>query len=108
MLYVLKLVITREVRNTQRRFRITGQLFLTPVHSGYSNIKHIDMNLGNFTIKAAEAFQQAQQLAFNSQNPNIETEHILKALIDQEDSPVDYLLKKNNVTLNLVESKLMN
>ena len=64
------------------------------------------MNLGNFTIKAAEAFQQAQQLAFNSQNPNIETEHILKAIIDQEDSPVDYLLKKNNVTLKLVESKL--
>ncbi|HEX6429572.1 MAG TPA: ATP-dependent chaperone ClpB [Niastella sp.] len=64
------------------------------------------MNLGNFTIKAAEAFQQAQQLGFNSQNPNIETEHILKALLDQEDSPVEYLLKKNNVTLNLLESKL--
>ncbi|MFC0771705.1 ATP-dependent chaperone ClpB [Terrimonas alba] len=64
------------------------------------------MNLGNFTIKAAEAFQQAQQLAFNSQNPNIETEHILKALLDQEDSPVEYLLKKNNVTLNLVDAKL--
>jgi ATP-dependent Clp protease ATP-binding subunit ClpB len=64
------------------------------------------MNLGNFTIKAAEAFQQAQQLAFNAKNPNIETEHILKALLDQEDSPVDYLLKKNNVTVNLVASKL--
>jgi len=64
------------------------------------------MNLGNFTIKAAEAFQQAQQLAFNSQNPNIETEHILKALLDQEDSPVEYLLKKNNVTVNLLENKL--
>ncbi len=64
------------------------------------------MNLGNFTIKAAEAFQQAQQIAFNSQSPNIETEHILKALLDQQDSPVDYLLKKNNVTINLVESKL--
>ncbi len=64
------------------------------------------MNLGNFTIKAAEAFQQAQQLAFNSQNPNIETEHILKALLEQQDSPVDYLLKKNNVTVNLVDSKL--
>ena len=64
------------------------------------------MNLGNFTIKAAEAFQQAQQLAFNTQNPNIETEHILKALLDQQDSPVDYLLKKNNVTVNLVDSKL--
>ncbi len=64
------------------------------------------MNLGNFTIKAAEAFQQAQQVAFNAKNPNIETEHILKALLEQEDSPVEYLLKKNNVTLNLVDSKL--
>ena len=64
------------------------------------------MNLGNFTIKATEAIQSAQQLAFNSQNPNIETEHILKALMQMEDSPVEYLLKKNNVTLNLLESKL--
>jgi ATP-dependent Clp protease ATP-binding subunit ClpB len=64
------------------------------------------MNLGNFTIKAAEAFQQAQQLAFNAGSPNIETEHILKALLDQQDSPVEYLLKKNNVTVNLVDSKL--
>src|SRR5258706_1711294 len=64
------------------------------------------MNLGNFTIKAAEAVQQAQQLAFNNGNPNIETEHILKALLEQEDSPVEYLLKKNNVTVNLVNTKL--
>jgi ATP-dependent Clp protease ATP-binding subunit ClpB len=64
------------------------------------------MNLGNFTIKAAEAVQQAQQLAFNNANPNIETEHILKALLEQQDSPVEYLLKKNNVTLNLLDSKL--
>ncbi len=64
------------------------------------------MNLGNFTIKAAEAVQQAQQLAFNAKNANIEAEHILKALLDQEDSPVEYLLKKNNVTVNLVDNKL--
>ena len=64
------------------------------------------MNLGNFTIKAAEAFQQAQQVAFNAQNPNIEAEHLLKALLEQEDSPVEYLLKKNNVTVNLVDAKL--
>jgi ATP-dependent Clp protease ATP-binding subunit ClpB len=64
------------------------------------------MNLGNFTIKAAEAFQAAQQIAFNAKNPTIETEHLLKALLEQQDSPVDYLLKKNNVTVNLVESKL--
>lgn len=64
------------------------------------------MNLGNFTIKAAEAVQSAQQIAFNAQCPNIETEHILKALLDQQESPVEYLLKKNNVTINLVENKL--
>jgi len=64
------------------------------------------MNLGNFTIKAAELFQQAQQLAFNAKNPNIETEHILKALLEQQDSPVEYLLKKNNVTVNLLDTKL--
>jgi hypothetical protein len=64
------------------------------------------MNLGNFTIKAAEAVQAAQQLAFNSQNPTIETEHILKALLNQEDSPIEYLLKKNNVTVNLLDTKL--
>jgi len=64
------------------------------------------MNLNNFTIKAAEVVQNAQQLAYNGKNPNIETEHILKALLDMEDSPVDHLLKKNNVTVNLVDTKL--
>ncbi|MFI5193458.1 MAG: ATP-dependent chaperone ClpB [Chitinophagales bacterium] len=64
------------------------------------------MNLNNFTIKASEVLQQAQQLAFNAQNPAIETEHLMKALLDQQDSAVEYLLKKNNVTLNLLESKL--
>jgi ATP-dependent Clp protease ATP-binding subunit ClpB len=64
------------------------------------------MNLGNFTIKATEAIQQAQQIAFNAGHVNIETEHLLKALLDATDSPIDYLLKKNNVTINLVNSKL--
>ncbi len=64
------------------------------------------MNLNNYTIKAQEVIQQAQQLAYNAANPTIETEHLLKALLEQQDSPVDYLLKKNNVTINLVENKL--
>ena len=54
------------------------------------------MSQNNYTIKASETLQQAQQLAFNNKNPNVEGEHILKALIDTEDSSVDYLLKKNN------------
>ncbi len=64
------------------------------------------MSTNNFTIKATEALQQAQQIAFINKNPNIEGEHILKALIDADDSSVDYLLKKNNVTVNLVTNKL--
>ncbi len=68
--------------------------------------KKYTMNLNNYTIKAQEVIQQSQQLAFNAGNPNIETEHLLKALLDQDDSPVEYLLKKNNVTINLVETKL--
>jgi ATP-dependent Clp protease ATP-binding subunit ClpB len=64
------------------------------------------MNLNNFTIKAQEAIAQAQQLAYNSNNPNIETEHILKVLISEEDSPISFLLKKNNVNTGFVETKL--
>ncbi|MBN8835329.1 MAG: ATP-dependent chaperone ClpB [Niastella sp. SCN 39-18] len=64
------------------------------------------MNLNNFTIKASEVLQQAQQLAYTAKNPSIETEHILQALLNMEDSPVEYLLKKNNVSIKLVENKL--
>jgi ATP-dependent Clp protease ATP-binding subunit ClpB len=64
------------------------------------------MSTNNLTIKAAEALQQAQQIAFNNKNPNVETEHILQSLLDTDDSSVDYLLKKNNVTVNLVNTKL--
>lgn len=64
------------------------------------------MNLNNYTIKAQEVIAKSQQLAFNSQNPNIETDHLLKALLSEEDSPVEFLLKKNNVNVNFVESKI--
>jgi len=64
------------------------------------------MNLNNFTIKAQEAIAGAQQLAFDHANTAIETEHILKALLKEEDSLVEFLLKKNNVNVNFVESKL--
>jgi ATP-dependent Clp protease ATP-binding subunit ClpB len=64
------------------------------------------MNLNNFTIKAQEAIAQSQQLAFNNKNPNIETEHLLKALLSEEDSPIEFLLKKNNVNTNFVETKI--
>ncbi len=64
------------------------------------------MNLNNLTIKATEAIQQAQQLAYNQTNPTVENEHLLQALIEQEESAVNFLLKKNNVTTNVLATKL--
>jgi ATP-dependent Clp protease ATP-binding subunit ClpB len=64
------------------------------------------MNLNNFTIQASETVQSAQQLAFNAGNPSIENDHILQALLDQKTSPVDYLLKKNDVSVQLLNTKL--
>src|ERR1700754_1106464 len=64
------------------------------------------MNLNNFTIKAQEAITRSQQLAFNSQSPAIDTEHLLKALLTEEDSLVVFLLKKNNVNVSFIENKL--
>jgi ATP-dependent Clp protease ATP-binding subunit ClpB len=64
------------------------------------------MNLNNFTIKAQEAIAKAQQLAFDAGNSVIETEHLFKALLEEEDSLVEYLLKKNNVNVHFVEGKL--
>lgn len=64
------------------------------------------MNLNNFTIKAQEMLQHAQQTAFNHQNPNIETVHLLKALLDDKDAPIQYLLKKNNVSIPFLEKKI--
>src|SRR3954454_3426774 len=64
------------------------------------------MNLNNYTIKAQEIIQQAQQIAFNNGNPNIETNHVLKALLDDENSPVEFLLKKNNVNVAFIKSRV--
>lgn len=70
------------------------------------NCKLNQMSLQNLTIKSQEILQQAQQLAFNANNTNIESEHILQALLNDKDSPVEFLLKKNNVNVNYVEEKL--
>lgn len=63
------------------------------------------MNLNQYTIKAQEAIQQAQQLAFNNGNAAIETAHLLKAILLDKESPIEFLLKKNNVNPALVLQK---
>lgn len=64
------------------------------------------MNVNNFTIKTQETLQHAQQLAFDLGNQSIETGHILKALLLDNEDVVDYLLKKNNVNVTFLSTKL--
>ena len=64
------------------------------------------MNLSNYTIKAQQTIAAAQQLAFNANNPAIETEHLIQALLEDKDSTVSFLLKKNNVNAAFVAAKV--
>ena len=64
------------------------------------------MNLNNFTIKAQEAIAQAQQFAFNNQNAQIETCHVLKAMLENDENSIEFLLKKNDVNVSFVEQKM--
>lgn len=64
------------------------------------------MNLNNFTIKSQEALQKAQQLAFDGHDQFIETGHILRALLEENEDVIEYLLKKNDVNISFLQSKL--
>ncbi len=55
------------------------------------------MNLNNFTIKSQEAIQMAQQLAVENQHQGIDTSHILKGLLQTDESVFDFLFKKLHV-----------
>lgn len=64
------------------------------------------MDLNNFTIKAQGAVQQAQQIAFGMHHNQIDTEHILKALLMTDENTIGYLLKKLNVNEKILQPKL--
>ena len=58
------------------------------------------MNAQKFTQKSLEAIQQAQNLAVQNQNSQIEEEHLILALLEQEDSLIKELLNKMGVSEN--------
>ena len=55
------------------------------------------MNIQKFTQKSTEAIQKAQSLAIENENSQIDQEHLLYALLTQENSLIKELLKKMNV-----------
>lgn len=64
------------------------------------------MNAQKFTQKSLEAIQEAQNIAVLNQNTNIEQEHLLLALIQQESGLIPQLLKKMNVNLNDMKNEI--
>lgn len=64
------------------------------------------MNFNNFTIKAQEAIQNAQDIAGGYQNPQIETAHILKAILSNDENVIPFLLKKMDVDINALNAGL--
>ena len=52
------------------------------------------MNVQKFTQKSLEAVQSAQNLAIENQNAQIEEEHLLLSLLEQDNSLISELLKK--------------
>lgn len=64
------------------------------------------MRMDRFTIKAQEALQQAQSRAEQTGNQEIEPEHLLLALAEQQDGIVPPLIKKLGSNLTLLQSRL--
>ncbi len=65
-----------------------------------------NMNFNNFTIKAQEAVQKAQEIAQAYQNPTIDNIHLLKGIMTVDENVVPYLLKKLNVNTEMVGKAL--
>ncbi len=56
------------------------------------------MNVQKFTQKSLEAIQNSQAIAMDNQNQQVEQEHVLLALIEQENSLIKELLEKMKVS----------
>ncbi|MEX0967841.1 MAG: ATP-dependent chaperone ClpB [Bacteroidia bacterium] len=64
------------------------------------------MNFNNFTIKAQEAVQKAQEIVLGNQQQAIEPAHILKGMLMEDENVVGHLLKKLNVNVQRVTQVL--
>lgn len=64
------------------------------------------MNIQKFTQKSVEAIQLAQKYAAEHQNPQIEQEHLLYALISQQEGLIGQLLIKMNVDQHSLVQRL--
>ena len=62
------------------------------------------MNFGNYTQKSLEAIRNAQQIAVENSNQQMEQTHIMLALLRQENGLIPQLLRKMDVTVESLEA----
>ncbi|QIJ72251.1 ATP-dependent chaperone ClpB [Thermosulfuriphilus ammonigenes] len=64
------------------------------------------MRMDKFTFKSQEALQNAQQMAESAGNQQLEPEHLLKALVEQEGGLVPIILERLGINSSLVAADL--
>ncbi|MFN3406977.1 MAG: Clp protease N-terminal domain-containing protein, partial [Caldimicrobium sp.] len=64
------------------------------------------MKLEKFTFKAQEALQSAQKIAESYNHTQLEPEHLLKALVDQEGGLIPIILDRLGVNSKVISSEL--
>jgi ATP-dependent Clp protease ATP-binding subunit ClpB len=64
------------------------------------------MDLNQFTLKAQEAIQSAQQIALSRSHAQIENSHLLRALLDVDKNIIPHLFHKCNVSFENIEHSL--
>jgi ATP-dependent Clp protease ATP-binding subunit ClpB len=64
------------------------------------------MNFNNYTLKAQEAVQQAQEIAVGMQHQSITNIHLLKGILAADENVIPFLLKKLNVNVTALTNDL--
>jgi ATP-dependent Clp protease ATP-binding subunit ClpB len=64
------------------------------------------MRLDKFTIKAQDAIVEAHSIAKNNDHQQVEPEHLLLSLLEQQEGLLGPLLKKLGTDPNSVKTKL--
>ncbi|SUP54318.1 Chaperone protein ClpB [Weeksella virosa] len=64
------------------------------------------MDFNQFTIKAREAIQSAQQLAAQNKNQAIEPAHLLAGMLDVDENVITYILEKQSANVTRITELL--
>jgi len=81
-----------------------GPVVHSPVVTKTKNQKN--MNLEKFTIKSQEAVQRAQQIAMENQHQAIEPGHLMKGILEVDESVTPYVFKKLGINFDVVKQAI--